>query len=318
MRRARLLAMRAEAQLGRCFASALGLEAATVAVAIDLLGEDAVVASPFDLLPGFVKGLTVKQILELASQLRTGKDGPTIQWSNASRNVLFLSSSLAERLHIAVGMALADKVKSNARIVTIFTGPESASSEIWADTLTFAGRHELPILFICQNTLLAAPSPQEKISELAKILGTPGIAVDGMDAVAVYRVACESISRARLGRGPTVIDCQRFCIEDQPAALRGKGVSKSAAEDASVFQLEMEDPIANMKNYLERKALWKQDFDEQLLAEFEKELESVTEFRQAASMEEKDSELTKVETSKGEPVNLPGLISPTFSSVPGS
>ena len=53
------------------------------------------------------------------------------------------------------------------------------------------------------------------VSALALGSGVPGIAVDMDDAVAIYRVAQESIGRARAGGGPALIDCIPFLIAGQ-------------------------------------------------------------------------------------------------------
>ncbi len=57
----------------------------------------------------------------------------------------------------------------------------------------------------------------------------PGITVDGNDVVAVYRVAEESVRRAREGHGPTLIDCKI-----DPAR----------------------DPLTFMEGYLKKRDLW--------------------------------------------------------------
>jgi TPP-dependent pyruvate/acetoin dehydrogenase alpha subunit len=57
--------------------------------------------------------------------------------------------------------------------------------------------------------------------------------VEGIDAVAVYRVACEAIAHARKGDGPTLIVCQRW---------------------------QEGDPLQNMENYLDRKGLFSEKF----------------------------------------------------------
>ena len=60
------------------------------------------------------------------------------------------------------------------------------------------------------------------------------IPVDGADVVAVYRVATESISHARRGNGPTLIDCLPYCIEGEPK----------------------DDPLRKMEVYLSHKGLF--------------------------------------------------------------
>ena len=58
----------------------------------------------------------------------------------------------------------------------------------------------LPVLFVHQTSDLSETSR-------AQVCGVPIIPVDGGDVVAVYRVATESITHARKGNGPTLIDC---------------------------------------------------------------------------------------------------------------
>jgi len=60
------------------------------------------------------------------------------------------------------------------------------------------------------------------ISALALRCGVPGISVDAQDAVAIYRVAQESIGRARAGGGAALIECVPFVLAG------GKGNGKPA------------------------------------------------------------------------------------------
>ena len=65
------------------------------------------------------------------------------------------------------------------------------------------------------------------------ISGVPGIAVDADDAVAIYRVAQESIGRARAGGGAALMECVPFAIE-------GAAAKRTAANDA----------VAGLERYL--------------------------------------------------------------------
>ena len=67
--------------------------------------------------------------------------------------------------------------------------------------------------------------------------GFPGVIVDGQDVVAVWRVAQESIHRARNGGGATLIDCR----------------------------MEAErDPLAHMEHYLRKRSLWDEEWRKQV------------------------------------------------------
>ena len=59
--------------------------------------------------------------------------------------------------------------------------------------------------------------------------GVPGIAVDAADAIAVYRVAQESLVRARMGGGAALIEGVRFEIEGESAGQAADPVETLAA-----------------------------------------------------------------------------------------
>ncbi len=83
---------------------------------------------------------------------------------------------------------------------------------------SLAGIKSLPIVFIhcgglCGGDRGAKTSvKQEDIGLLAEDNDIPSIPVDGLDLAAVYRVAHESVLRARRGGGPTLIECKPYRI----------------------------------------------------------------------------------------------------------
>lgn len=94
--------------------------------------------------------------------------------------------------------------KKDAITVAFCEGIRATGAE-WKKHLKQASRKKLPVLFFCPEHDLHA-SHRKKIAETEALLhGVPVIVVDGRDVVAVYRVASESIARARQRRGPTVI-----------------------------------------------------------------------------------------------------------------
>jgi hypothetical protein len=117
--------------------------------------------------------------------------------------------------------------------------------------LGVASRRNLPIIFVlCHN---ASQDPDQVASALtltsdapqALAHGVPVIAVDGDDAVAVYRVASESVSRARQLRGPTLIESVTAVSSDSPL----NGATRNGHKTIPVALL-------NMENYLTGKGLF--------------------------------------------------------------
>jgi TPP-dependent pyruvate/acetoin dehydrogenase alpha subunit len=242
----RRLAERAR-ELGGWFDGALGWEAAAAGVAIDLTAEDTLATAWGNLAPALVKGAPLGFFAALTTGATRMEAGSALGYGPL--NVIAGTAASSAALNIATGVALSNKVQSNGRVAVAFCGEGRQSLELWSEALEFAGAHELPILFVCQsrdgdaNGQLSA----DEIGERAEAAKIPAMPVDGSDVVAVYRVAYESIGRARRGRGPTVIDCRM-----------GAGA----------------DAIAQMETYLGRKGIFREERKREVLASFEKELEN--------------------------------------------
>jgi TPP-dependent pyruvate/acetoin dehydrogenase alpha subunit len=131
--------------------------------------------------------------------------------------------------------------------IAVFFG-EGLRLESWSRRLQQAARRNLPLLIVSrcamQGSHPAAPSGTSARKDALEALafGVPAIAVDANDAMAIYRVASESVGRARQRRGPTLIECVAF-----PQA--------NAAAPASCDrpQASGPDPIVAMEAYLLRK-----------------------------------------------------------------
>lgn len=256
--------------------AAVGQEAAAVGVAIDLLPDDTIGPSHRDFITCFIKGVPLdKMFAHLYSRAASpdkGRSSPA-HCGYAPLNVITPSSTIAAQLNIATGVALANKIKKNSNVAVAFSGDGSTSLGFWHEALNFAGVHDLPIIFVCQNNLWAESvslNLQTKVRDIAQkaqAYGFPGITVDGNDVVAVYRVASEAIAHARKGNGPTLIECKTYRwyghSEIDPAKYR---------DPEEVERWKANDPILNMEKYLMRKGLFSEEYKQKVAAEFSKEL----------------------------------------------
>jgi TPP-dependent pyruvate/acetoin dehydrogenase alpha subunit len=134
----------------------------------------------------------------------------------------------------------------------------------------------LPVLFVSLDGMLPDPpsvKPQvkaEDATDKTAPCGLPSITVDGNDVVAVYRVASEAITHARMGHGPTLIECRTFRLSG-PAAM---GAEKGPRPDEVALRAT-DDPILNMEKYLTGKGLFSEEFKRRVALGFSKELEAV-------------------------------------------
>lgn len=139
----------------------------------------------------------------------------------------------ASHLAMAKGEALRHKLENLGHIVVVYaaTGEPDAMRAVFHA----AERQTLPVLYVLESS-----------TALEKICGNvPVIRVDATDTVAVYRVAHESVSRARDGGGPTIIECVMW---------PGEGGD--------------EDPLVKLENYLAAKKLFRRDWKQRLVEKY--------------------------------------------------
>ena len=136
---------------------------------------------------------------------------------------------------MAAGAALAHhgpaNSDTNARVIIAFSTTDHQKS--WQQALRLAGRHLSPILFVLLDAEGAAAA---RIGSDAVAAGVITVPVDAADAVAMYRVAFESIARARRRTGSTL-------ILSTPYRIKGLKPPRN------------EDPVTKMELYLKHKGI---------------------------------------------------------------
>ncbi len=222
------------AELDARYDFVVGYEAVAVAVSAALTAGDTISGSPRDLLALVAAGVSSRG---LQGDSNRGCDRPAL---------LGFTSLSEDPFNAATGIALAYKLQKKQGVV-VALGNHEASLEGAREALKLAGSGKLPVVYVIKNRSDgAAYAPHLKsVSLLARDGGFPGVIVDGQDVVAVWRVAQESVYRARNGGGPTLIDCRM---------------------DAT------RDPLAHMEHYLRKRSLWdeawREKVEETIRAEF--------------------------------------------------
>lgn len=119
---------------------------------------------------------------------------------------------------IAAGAALAAQVERRSTVVACVFGDGACGAGALHETLNIAALWKLPLVLVCDNNQFSVSTPRsealapERLSDLARPFGIPGMTVDGMDVIGVRRAALAFVERARSGDGPAFLEClsQRF------------------------------------------------------------------------------------------------------------
>jgi pyruvate dehydrogenase E1 component alpha subunit len=128
-------------------------------------------------------------------------------------------SHLPAMLPVAVGMALAFRIREEKRVALAWCGEGASARGDAHEGMNFAGVRRLPVVFIIDNNQWAYSTPSylefavEHLADRAAAYGFEGVVVDGTDVLAVYREAKWAIEKAREGGGPTLLECLTLRME---------------------------------------------------------------------------------------------------------
>jgi pyruvate dehydrogenase E1 component alpha subunit len=193
-----------------------GQEAVSVGAAYALGPRDRTCILHRDLGAHLVRGVTPDRYLAnymgRAGGVTEGKEG-NMHFGDRHLGSVGMVSMLPDMALVAGGMALAFKLRGEPRVAMTFFGEGSTANGQWHEAMNYAGIHRLPVVFVLENNRFAYSTPNElefavDPVERARTYGFPGVGVDGNDVEAVFDAARVACSRARVGGGPTLIECQ--------------------------------------------------------------------------------------------------------------
>ncbi len=118
-------------------------------------------------------------------------------------------------LPIAVGLALADRLRGSERVTACFFGEGAVAEGEFHESLNLAALWRLPVLFLCENNLYAMGTALERSESQpdlrlkAQSYAIPAEAVDGMDVLAVER-AVRSGAEVVRGGAPYFLELRTY------------------------------------------------------------------------------------------------------------
>ncbi|MGA8739897.1 MAG: thiamine pyrophosphate-dependent enzyme [Terracidiphilus sp.] len=251
-----------------------GCEAVAAAVAVDLQPNDTLSLLPGDLLPGFVKGLSLESLFHLlTSDTASINVQKTFASSDLKQKYILIADESRRPEAVRDRATVAQAAKEGAIVAAMLPSGDGWLAS-WHSVMATAASQRLPILFVHHvdhGYEPSDPSSNRKAKNPdALLLGVPAIAVDALDAVAVYRVAYEAIIRARQGRGATLLQCAAHFGMPDKATRR---ISRPSANPALTA-----DPVSLMENYLKRKGIKSEQHNSEIVAALNLDLDLATRF----------------------------------------
>jgi pyruvate dehydrogenase E1 component alpha subunit len=237
-----------------------GQEAAQVGSAAALEPDDWLVPSHRDLAAMWMQGYPMDLLFRWHAGDERGGHSPE------GVNVLPPTTAVAGHLSHAVGLAWAERLKGNERVAIAYFGDGATTDGGFHESLNLAALFKLGVVFFCQNNGYSLSTPGKglmvsaSIAEKALGYGVPGIQVDGNDLFGVFKVVDQAVQRARIGKGPTLIEAVTYrvgphTVMDDPSRYR-------SSEEVEAWKAK--DPLERVRVYLSERDRWDLRWQERL------------------------------------------------------
>jgi pyruvate dehydrogenase E1 component alpha subunit len=236
---------------------ASGQEAVAVGVMRALAPGD-IVASPHRphhhaLAKGMAANVAMAELWGRATGCAGGRGG-TMHLNDFSLGYYGSNGIVGASLGIAMGAALAAKLRGTDQVCVGFFGEGGANTGRTWEAINFAASQKLPLIAICENnqyaveTYIGRTLIGPSIAERGAGFGLPAVQVDGQDVCAVYRATVEARARAASGGGPTFIEAITYRYHGHNT---GEVAGYRTDEEIERWRATC-DPIDGLRRALER------------------------------------------------------------------
>ncbi|MBU4252060.1 MAG: thiamine pyrophosphate-dependent dehydrogenase E1 component subunit alpha [Candidatus Omnitrophica bacterium] len=225
--------------------------------------------------------------------------GGSMHLRDVSVGMLGSAPIVAGTISLALGAALAIKIKRENKVVVSFFGDGAAGEGVLYEALNFAALKKLPIIFVCENNLYSTHMPikdcrvSENIFEIAKPFSIKTWQVDGNNIFKVTEKAKNAVSLCRKGEGPVFLEFLTYRLHGHVGPddnVQGMHTDIRPPEEIKCWLKK--DPVLQLKNYLLNKKVISKPKLKVLEMGVDREIKRAHKFALASSFPEK-SELNK-------------------------
>ncbi|MDH3475770.1 MAG: pyruvate dehydrogenase (acetyl-transferring) E1 component subunit alpha [Rhodospirillales bacterium] len=266
---AKAVALQRTGRLGT-YASSLGQEAVAVGLGSAMKPEDVLLPSFREQGAQILRGVAMAEVLLYWGGDERGSDfqGP--------REDFPICVPVGTHAPHAVGVALAFKLRGEARAALCVLGDGATSKGDVYEAMNLAGVWKLPAVFLVNNNQWAISVPRtrqtaaETLAQKAVAAGFEGAQVDGNDVIAVRHAVAQALEKARGGGGPALIEALTYRLGDHTTV----DDASRYRDDAEVSAHWKEDPIARLRQYLTTAGGWTKEEEEALMADCAKQVDA--------------------------------------------
>jgi pyruvate dehydrogenase E1 component alpha subunit len=267
----------------------IGEEAVAVGALQALRPEDAIVATYREHGHALVRGIPATAVMAEMYGKATGCSrgrGGSMHLFDARTRFYGGNAIVAGGLPLAVGLALADKLRGEARVTACFFGDGALAEGEFHESLNLAALWRLPVLFLCENNLYAMGTAIERhqaqldLTLKARAYAMPAESVDGMDVLAVEAAARRAADHVRAGEGPFLLEARTYRFRAHSAYDPELYRSKDEVE-----RWKKRDPLPALEEVLRGAGLVEAQDLERIERDAAKEIEDALAFAESSPWE---------------------------------
>jgi len=278
----------------------IGEEANAVGVMQALAPDDNIVATYREHGHALARGLPASEVMAEMYGKAAGSSrgrGGSMHLCSADHRFYGGFAIVAGGLPLAVGLALADKMRGEDRVTCCFFGEGAAAEGEFHEALNLAALWKLPVLFVCENngyamgTALERSESDTDIHRHAESYAMEASVVDGMDVLAVEEATRRAVSKIRAGEGP-------YFLENRTYRFRAHSMFDAELYRAreEVKEWEKRGPLVQFKPWTIEKALLSASDYEEIEGEVAGAVADAVAFAEAAPWEPVEDLLKDVMT----------------------
>jgi 2-oxoisovalerate dehydrogenase E1 component len=189
-------------------------------------------------------------------------------------HIVGMISHLGPQLGVADGIALACKLKEQAKATLVISGDGGTSEGDFHEALNIAAVWDLPVIFCIESNGygLSTPSNEqfrcERIADKGKGYGMESMTIDGNNLVEVYQTVKSIAESIRLNPRPVLLECITFRMRGHEEASGTKYVPKELMEEWA-----SKDPIHNFETHLRSEGILTENDIESIRSFIKQEIE---------------------------------------------
>ncbi|HEX2530064.1 MAG TPA: pyruvate dehydrogenase (acetyl-transferring) E1 component subunit alpha, partial [Burkholderiaceae bacterium] len=197
----------------------IGEEAVAVGALHALAPEDSIVATYREHAHALVRGIPMRAIMAEMFGKRAGCSrgrGGSMHLFDRALHFYGGNAIVGSGLPLAVGLALADKLRGVSRVNVCFFGEGAMAEGVFHESMNLAALWRLPVLFLCENnfyamgTALARSESETDLCRKAASYNMPASRADGMKVLAVHEAIARAAQDVRGGGGPHFVELQTY------------------------------------------------------------------------------------------------------------